>query len=396
MQPVWKHETIMNPIVRKLSIVGALVLLFGAAIATQALMKKKEPPKRKAAEKEIIRDVEVFAVKNGPVLSTLAIQGSLTAFNKIDLFTEVTGVLTATSKPFKVGSYFKKGEVLLRIDDQENRLALLSQKSSLLNGVAQLMPDLKIDYPESFPQWKAYLDAFDVSKGIALLPEPINEQEKFFIATKNLHTQYYNIKSAENRLGKYTITAPFSGVLTMANIHPGSLVRSGQNMGTLMNTGNYELEATVSMADLLAIKPGSTVKLASEDIPGVWQGRVKRISDQIDANTQTALVFISVSGKDLREGMYMNGMVNAKKVNDALEIPRDLLVDQQGVYTIQRDSFLKIQPVEVLRISQKEAIVKGVPNGTLLLKKQISGAFEGMKVNAIEVETALSKVSINQ
>lgn len=370
----------MKPIYRKISIVAALLSLFGAAIFTQVLMKKKQAPKKKGAPKELVRSVKVQEVNNQEVASSLMVQGSLTAFNKIDLFTEVTGLLTATAKPFKVGTYFQQGEVLLRIDGEENRLAILSQKSSLMNAIAQLMPDLKIDYPESFPQWKAYLDAFDIEKNISPLPSPINEREKLFIATKNLHTQFYNIKSAENRLNKYVITAPFSGVLTTANINPGSLVRAGQNMGTLMNTGRYELVATISIADIQSIKIGSEVKLTSEDIPGVWKGKVKRLSDQIDPSTQTALAFISVNGKNLREGMYMKGAINAQKVSEAIKISRDLLVNQNGVYTVHQDSILKNHPVEVVRVVADEVIVKGIPNGTKILAEEVSGAFDGMKV----------------
>jgi len=61
----------------------------------------------------------------------------------------------------------------------------------LVNAITLLMPDLKIDYPQSFQQWKAYLDKFDVEISVLPLPEPLNDQEKYFIASKNLASQCY-------------------------------------------------------------------------------------------------------------------------------------------------------------------------------------------------------------
>ena len=379
----------MNPIVRKLSIVGALVLLFGAAVLTQVLMRQKTPPPRKAVAAEPLRKVKVVAVRNGPVATSLRVQGQLSAYEKIDLFTEVTGVLEATAKPFKVGSYFKQGETLLRINDEENRLSLLSQKSSLLNAIAQILPDLKIDYPESFASWKSYLDTFEVNRIIAPLPEAQNEREKLFIAGKNLHTQYYNIRSAENRLEKYRIRAPFSGVLTAASIHPGSLVRAGQSMGTLMNAGVYELEATVALSDLQYLRVGAVVELFSDDLQKRWRGKVARVSDQIDPNTQTVLTFVRVTGSELREGMYLKGTVQNREVENVYEIPREWLVNQNAVYVL-RDSSLYQQEVDIVYEGDQAVIVRGLPDGTRILGEKVLNAFDGMKVAPRPVDPALS------
>ncbi|MEM1320115.1 MAG: HlyD family efflux transporter periplasmic adaptor subunit [Bacteroidota bacterium] len=370
----------MSKIVRQLSIVAALLVLVGAVFFFRYLSSQKQPPKRKAAEQQQLREVEVINTTNQAISTELEVQGRLSAFNKIDIFAEVSGTLKDNAKAFKVGSRFTKDNVLLSIDDEEAHLSLLSQKSSLLNSITRLLPDLKIDYPESFEQWKTYIDHFDVKANIQPLPEPLNDQERYFIASKDLHSLYYNIRSAETRLTKYTIYAPFSGVITEASINPGSLVRSGQKLGELMNANQYELEATISLSDLKHIKIGNIVNVYSDDIKGNWKGRIKRISDQIDASTQNVIVFIGISGPNLREGMYLRGKVNTSTVDQAVEIPRKLLVDQQSVYEVQ-DGALKLREVKVIRITGNRAVIQGVPDGTQLLKEEYSGIYEGMKVN---------------
>ncbi len=367
--------------IRKISVVaGVLLPLFIAVFAYNYLSNQKAPPKKKDFVGKDLRRVEVLTVDNNTVPSTLDVQGRLVAFDKIDILAEVSGILEPTSNTFKVGSRFAKGSVMLNIDSEEAELNLLSQKSTLLNAITQLMPDLKIDYPESFDHWRAYLQQFDIEKPIQPFPEPLNDKEKFFIATRNIQSQYYNIKSAESRLSKYKIYAPFSGVITEASINPGSLVRVGQKLGELMNINNYELEATIRLADLNYIKIGSLVSLHSDDIAGNWSGRIKRISDQIDASTQTVVVYIGVSGNNLKEGMYLRGDVELKNIENAFELPRNLLVNESTVYKIQNDSILTLQKVNIIKITEKTAIVSGLKDGTKLLKELFPGVFEGMLV----------------
>ncbi|MFK7933551.1 MAG: efflux RND transporter periplasmic adaptor subunit, partial [Saprospiraceae bacterium] len=237
--------------------VGALLIVAGLAVRSKLSSQKKAPP-RKPKISAPIPPVKTMVVNNENVSTTLNIQGELVAFEKVDLFTEVTGVLEETSKPFKKGTYFPKGSLLLSIDDEEARLSILSQKSNLMNAITQMMPDLKIDYPASFQNWQTYLQNFDVKQTLKAFPQPVNDQEKYFVASRNLQTQFYNIKSAEARLNKYKIYSPFSGVLLEGSLNIGTLVRANQQLGTLMNTGNYELEATIALGDLKFIKPGNS------------------------------------------------------------------------------------------------------------------------------------------
>ncbi|MEM1217814.1 MAG: efflux RND transporter periplasmic adaptor subunit, partial [Bacteroidota bacterium] len=229
------------------------------------------------------------------------------------------------------------------------------------------------------------LDNFSVDADLVAFPEPVNEQEKFFVASRNLYAQYYTIKSAENRLDKYVLTAPFSGVLTSVNINNGALVRAGQSLGELMNTGSYELEATIPLSELEYLQVGNRVQLRSEDINGEWTGKVKRISNQIDPSTQSVRVFIEVSGKNLREGMYLTGLANASTIKDAFALPRNLIVNQNQVYQVQ-DTLLRLREVEVVKITAESAIVKGLPEGMQLLKEPIPGAFDGMPVKVSRSE----------
>lgn len=372
----------MSLLARRIGIVAALLVLLGGSIAFQVLSKLKETPIR--VRGELARpEVEVLKVKNEQAFYPVQLQGQLVAYDKIDIFSEVTGTLKGSDRPFKEGNYFTKGQVLLRLDDEEARLNLLSQKSNFLNAVTAIMPDLKVDYPDNFENWQAYLSGFELEEPLASLPEPASEQEKLFIASRNLLNQYYSIKSAEARLDKFKVYAPFSGVVTEALVNPGAVVRAGQKVGALMNNSRYELQATVPLSELDNLDVGRSVTLQAVELGGEWQGRVKRISDQVDPQTQSVTVFVEVSGKGLREGMYLKGTADSRPITGVFELSEELLVNQKAVYMV-RDTQLVLQEVELVKIKDTSAIVRGLTDGTLLLSRKMPAAYDGMKVRIKE------------
>lgn len=325
--------------------------------------------------------VKTMEIENKSIKSGFSAQGRLRAYEKTDIVAEVQGIMKTADKRFKIGTRFAKDEVMVDIDNIEARLALKSQKAQLHTAITAMMPDMKIDMPSSFNNWKAYLDKLDVSRPIQEFPRPLSDREEYFVSTKNLHAQYYNIKSAEVRLNKYQVKAPFDGVLTTSNINEGGFVRAGVPLGTLMNTSVFELEAAVQVADLKYIKRGSTVKVVSDDSGKSWSGKVKRIGDMVDAATQTATVYIGLSGSGLREGQYLRAIINTSAITKAAEIPRALLVDNDKLYVIN-DGVLKLETVEIAKIDGTKAIIKGVAEGTRILNENIKGIYEGMKVKS--------------
>jgi multidrug efflux pump subunit AcrA (membrane-fusion protein) len=287
--------------------------------------------------------------------------------------------MQAGAKEFKEGSYFQQGDILVQLDDTEARLNLLAQKSNVLNQVTQILPDIKIDYTSSAEEWISYVENFDINAPLPELPKPQNEQEKYFFAAQNVYNLYYTIKSAESRLAKYTIRAPYGGVLTEATIDPGTLVRTGQKLGEFINPTIYEMEVAVSLKESNFVKLGDEVLLQSGDINGDWTGRIIRIGDKIDANTQTLKAYLQVTGRGLKEGMYLKGNINADVIDNAMEIPRKLLVNDRELYVVQ-DSLLVSKVVEIVKMNDETAIVRGLSDGTHMISETVSGAYDGMKV----------------
>ncbi len=364
-----------------ISIVLGLIAVSAAVFFAMGLINSKQRPKPKV--EKAVASVYVDMVRNTTVPIIIPAHGNLTAVRKIELYAEVQGVFEESSKVFKPGQMYRKGNTLLKLDSDEYYASLVAQKSGLQNLITASMSDLKFDYQEAYPHWERYLQSFDLNNPVPPLPEPLSQQESFFITGRNIVTTYYNIKNMEERLRKYTIRASFDGILTEALVNPGTLVRSGQKLGEYIDPSLYELEVSISKSHSDLLRIGKKVDLINLDKTGTWTGEVARVNGKVDPSTQSVQVFIQVQGVELKEGMYLEASMLAKEEPNAIEISRKLLVNNNQVFVVQDDK-LSLVMVKPLYFNDKNVVIKGLQDGTTILQRPVMGAYQGMLVNIIQ------------
>ena len=378
----------MNPRLKQfLSLTGVSVV---SIVIMLLLVSLRSAPQRKPGV-DTRPVISILEVHNQSIRLKIPVIGRLIAHEKITLLAEVSGVLESSAKEFLAGQRYRKGEVMLRINSAETELSLKAQRSGLLTAIAALLPELKFDYPASYKQWNAYLQAFNINTTTAALPETRNEREKFFVASKGIYNSYYQIKAQEARLRKFTMRAPFDGVLIQNTITTGNLVRVGQPLGVLINPAVYDLETSVGIDLVDLIAPGDLVDLTSENIAGSWQGRVTRIGQAVDANTQMVKIYISVSAPDLRDGMFLQGQVHSSLTITGMEIPRKMLHEGDTVLEYS-DGTIHYRKVEVVSTSGENAIVSGLEDGLQLSTKTLN-LYEGAAVKLAGSGPANNKAS---
>lgn len=362
------------------SIIGGIVILVVAFALSGVLAGQAKAPQRNHASGS--KSVMVASANPGTVNFELPVYGKAEAYQRIELFAEVTGVLQNTQPAFLEGTHFSSGQTLLRIEDSEAKAALMSQRSNYINTLTQVLPDLKLDYPSIFADWQNYLASIDVDRSTPPPPNVDDAQAKIFLTSRNVFSSYHNLKSTEERLSKYNIKAPFNGVVTASLIRPGTLVRVGQPLGTFIDPAVYEIEVSVSLRFLDMLKEGNHVTLTSPDVSGEWDGVIDRINKSLDANSQTVKAYIRVKGNTIREGMYLTGIIRGISIDSASSIPRRLIVDNNHIWTVV-DSTLNKRPVEIVEFTEYEAIVRGLNAGEIFVTEAVPGAFTGMSVNYI-------------
>ena len=354
------------------------VLIIVASIYAAKMIIDSKSSSRPKAEK-VVKTVFVEQVQNGTIPIVVPANGNLMAKNRMELYAEVQGVFRRGNKLFRPGQNYKQGESIIRIDATEYAANVQSAKSNLYNQLTSIMPDLRLDYPDIFAKWQAYLTRFDMGKTTPEFPKMTTEKEKYFISGRGILTTYYTVKNMEQRLSKYRISAPFNGVLTDALVTEGTLIRSGQKLGEFINTSVYELEVSVSKEFSDLLKLGEQVALTNLDKTKSYIGKVARINGSVDQATQTIKAFIEVKDSGLREGMYLEANLNAKEEVNAIEIDRNLLLENNQIFVV-RDSILDLMEVSPVYFSNKKVVLKEVPDGTTILSKPLMGAYAGMLV----------------
>lgn len=357
--------------------IAGLMILAGLVIAN-ILSNRKEPMKRKP-ENGRKKTIAVITVQNKDIDIPIEMSGPLYAYDKVELFAEVSGILLTTPKHFKAGTTFKREEILINIDDRVYKNSVLAQKSSLLNQLTLLLPDLSIDFPESTRRWETYLQNLDLYKELKPLPEPAGDKERYFIASRNIYNQFFVIKGMETTLSKYTLRAPFDGVVSNSQINPGTLVRVGQKLGEFISTGVYEMEASVGLFDANRLKVGESVELTCDDVQGTFEGNIRRINGVLDPTSLTVKVYIHLKDPRLRDGMYLKAKTGGEPVPDAVAVSKDLLVDNTHLYAVE-NSVLVLKPVRVVVERGDKAIVRGLPDGTRILGEAWPEAREGLEI----------------
>ena len=347
-------------------------IVIGRLLGSGKTQQERTVPKRDS-------QVPVAEITNGQVQRNITMNGKVQAVKKIEIYAEVTGVFIDGDKPFREGRRFSKGEMLLRIEDSVYRNTVLAEKSSLLNELTLLMPDLLIDFPEYAGPWKQYLENFSIDKPLRPLPSAPNDRLRNYVAARNIYNKFFPVRSMEETLAKYRIIAPFDGVVTVSEANPGILVRNGQKLGEFAATTAFELELSAPVRDAAFIRQGGRVLLSSDDFDGLIEATVARVNETIDPDTQTVGVYVLLNDPRLKDGMYLSASLEVP-VDAAAVIARELLDRENRVFVL-RDSILTLLPVEVVSVDGKTAIVRGIQDGTMILAEPMEGAYSGMAIS---------------
>ncbi len=364
----------MNDITRKISLAGLGILVVSLTIGFLWMNRDVEI---KGEVKKTYRSVRVSNVQLNNNNAEVQFSGKLSAKNRIDIFSEVSGVLLNDN--FRVGNTFSLGDPLVLINSKEFEAILKAQKTQLIAQVSLIMGDLKLDFPNEYSDWNLFLNTIDVDSSLPKLPSVKNQKLKRFLSGKGVLNSYYSLKAQEEKLSKYVISAPYNGAVVNSMIKKGTLVMPGQKIGTYIDPTGYELETEVSLSDLQFISIGSVLDLKSTELNKSWKGKVIRINKSINPSSQMVKLYISVTGSFLKEGMFLNGVGRGTTFKNTLSINRKL-IKNNGVYLVDSGK-VKFKPVDVLYVNKSKAIIQGLDYGDQYILDNMKGLYEGMNVN---------------
>ncbi len=365
-----------------ISAVGILLTLIIAGALAAFMIKSKKANEKPPPEK-IIRKVKSELVEYVNVPTQVSVTGRVVSQQSIDVIAEVQGKLMQGTIPLKKGQNFRQGDILVNIYSRDTEYTLQARKSSYLNLLASILPDLKIDYPNEYKTWVSFFESVEIQSDLPELPNVETSQLKIFLASRNILSEYYAIKSDEVRLKKYQIIAPYDGAIQNVILEVGSVANPGSRIAQIIKINQLEVEVPVesSSAQWLAIGDKALLKKESGDLAG--EGFIKRISSFVDMTTQSLSVFVSVTKNmdDIIPGEYLKVEFPGMIIKKAMEIPRNAVFNRNIVFTIE-DGYLSKKQINLLKINEKSVIFNGLPEGSEIIVQPLANANESMQVQS--------------
>lgn len=370
---------------RKLIIVIVVVVILGGSfLLAMFLMSQKQEPPRKPSE-ETVRAVNAEKIVYEKITTMVELTGRLGSHHYVDVITEVSGEILQGDVNLKKGQDFKKGDLLFRIFDEEAMYGLKASKSRFLNLIANVLPDLKIDFPDNYKSWKSFFNNIEIDKPLPDLPDFISDKEKTFIASKNILNDYYTILSSEVRLSKYIIHAPFEGTFSEVYLEVGSVANPGSRVARIIRTDKLELEVPVEVEDIKWLAEGDQVDIYAEDTDDHWKGFITRKSGFVDPQTQSVSVFITVipdSESPLFEGQYLRAVFTGKVIESAMRLPRNAVFNFDEVFIVKNNELFKEQ-IQIHKVSDNSIVFSGLPEGTHVVTEPLINIPERTRVEII-------------
>ena len=251
--------------------------------------------------------VEVTQIVERPLDVTLDMPGELEPYEQVAVFPRVTGFV----KILRVdrGSAVKAGDVLAELEAPELVAQRAEAQSKLQAAEAQL----------AVARSKAEADAgtYERLKAAASTPGVVAGND-VVLAQKGVETNQNLVAAAERQVdasrqglnaitqmeGYLRVMAPFDGVVTERNVHPGALVGPGSGLSTtpmlrVVNRNRLRLVVPVPEPYLAGITSGVSMPFTVPAYPGrTFSGRVSRVSNEVDVKTRTMAVEIDVQNAD--------------------------------------------------------------------------------------------------
>jgi RND family efflux transporter MFP subunit len=191
---------------------------------------------------------------------------------------------------------------------------------------------------------------------------------------------------AEKRLGDATLRTPIAGAVARRHVNPGEYVRENVAIFSIVRSDPLKYSGVVSEHAALAIRPGQTVTLEVDPVPGrVFTGRVTRVSPAVDVANRTVLLEAEVPNADglLKPGLFARGALAIRRDTAVPFVPEAAVSTFAGITKVFVLADGKAQETSVklgLRQDGMVEIVEGVRPGQQVATSSLAQLHDGAAV----------------
>jgi RND family efflux transporter MFP subunit len=343
------------------------VIVAAVAIAVILVATKEDPPR---AEKPLEGTlVEIIQISTSRHAVELHAKGTVVPAMEVVLQAELGGRVIWQSPELVAGGRFKAGEPILRIDPRDYELAV----ESYLSQVNRAKLDLAIEARRgevAKREWDTFGEA-DVSEEQRAFAQREPQLESTRLAVKAAES---SLKKAQLDLTRTTLRVPFNAMVVTETVDLGQFVSPQASVARLVGTDQYHVQVSVPVASI------RTVRARTPDAPGSKARVVQHVGTEtiersaevirqlpdLDPGGSMARLLLSIDNPlgepdelPLLLGSFVDVMIAAEPIDDAVRLPRVALRNGQHVYVMNDQDLLEIRDVEIAWTEPDAVLVTG-------------------------------------
>jgi membrane fusion protein, multidrug efflux system len=378
-----------------------LIILIIGVFGMQVLGSSNKQTNKRDIVQEI-RKVETQLLLHKNVQIEIEGNGTIEAQKTVDIVSEAQGIVTFAKNDLKSGTYVKKGEVICKIDQRQAENQFQSQYAEFMRVLVSFLAFTNIESEELYNKWSDYYNEIDINKPIQDLPEITDQREKNQAISNNLYTQYFAVKNSEIALSKYTIVAPFDGYITSNGIVEDSYINYGQKLVSLQDVTHIEISVPLLLEDAKWIDFSNNPKVKvywKNDLNSWVYGKIYRKENQLNRDSQSINVFVSLENKTLNQnlfpGNYVRVVIEGIIIPDIATVPRNIVNNDNQIYFVDDSSRLGRAQVNIISMQGDLALIEnslsdGTKIVTSILQKPLLGMpIEDMSNAIVENDTTI-------
>ena len=338
--------------------------------------QKNEPeqPSKHIKKIELIQQ-DLVPIQLGTSVNQTNFTGTIRAVNQSSIQAQVTA--TATQVNAKVGQSVTQGQILVRLNNQDNAARLAQSQANLAATKAQA------NQAKLMMQRKQRL----LNQGFISKVEFEQSQVDYQAQLENVNAQQSNVDIARKADQDGIITSPINGVITKRQVEPGQTVAVGTTLFEIIDPNHLEIQAQLPSDMQAALKIGQKIEYTLQGNPNKLTATLSRISPLADPTSRQIDFFakLNESITSLSIGSFLEGSILGTQAISGQIIPLDTVHDLPNkpyVWLIRENKIIR-QNVTVLeqRYNTNIAVVQGLKNTDLISR---------VKFNDDDIQKAVS------
>lgn len=331
----------------------------------------------KQSQEKAPRHVEVMQVKSLDVADAVSTTGEISARVQSDLSFRVSGRIV--ERLVDVGDHVAKGQVLARIDQQEQKADLQVALATLQSAQAQ-----QKQAQQAFDRQQSLFNT-----GVTTRAALDQAQETLLTGQGTVQSAQAQVDTARDALEQTDLKADADGIITARSAEVGQVAQAAQLVFTLAHDGPRDAVINADETTLLGgeIENDVIVRMLSGGEP--IKATLRELSPTLDTTTGTIRIKLTLdAAANVRLGSPIVATVHYKPVT-TIQLPWSAMASESGqpaVWVIDpKTSAVSLRKIEVAkyangRFSVRSGLSEGetvVVNGTKFLAIGETVAYEG-------------------